>query len=412
VISSICHPLFLEWIANASLLPRQPEICRQLVSIWLSKQHTSWRFTMYHKVRTPFCNISTGLINTSTACQPLQNAFEFDSLSPAASIYSYCALMTPVSIPKCNACVAQMTAQNYTNNCMSSLQIYIQCPLTNPPKVVTALNGACQQQPIPGKTISLQGSLFSTTPVNITAPSATPSGTYTPSNSSFPLGAKIGVAVGGLVLLLSALGACIIWRGKRRRRSFLLRHQQQSGYAEWVAAQQNRSAMQTPTQGFPHDMREADAGIHAVSATSSRESGGVFFDSPLSQRPLVSNMAWGNPVRREDESPAEKVYFSPYTSQYNSPVSATDQIQMIGQQWPMDRKGSTGEMSRFGSGTAKVRQRSRSPRREKQENHFELQNVAPVLHHPGHGRQGSNNSNHSARSLGLTEEDHKRGDAV
>jgi hypothetical protein len=159
-------------------------------------------------------------------------------------------------------------------------------------------------------------------------------------------------------------------------------------------------------------MSAANAGITAVSATSSRESGGVFFDSPLSQRPLVSNMAWGNPVCREDESPAEKVYFSPYTSQYNSPVSATDQIQMIGQQWPLDRKGSTGGMSGFGTGTGKVRQRSRSPRREKQENHFELQNVAPVLHHPGHGRQGSNNSNHSARSLGLTEEDHKRGDAV
>jgi hypothetical protein len=76
---------------------------------------------MYHKVRTPHRVTSAGLMNTSTACQPLQNAFEFDSLSAAASTYSYCALMTPVSVPKCNACVAQMTAQNYTNNCMSSL---------------------------------------------------------------------------------------------------------------------------------------------------------------------------------------------------------------------------------------------------------------------------------------------------
>jgi hypothetical protein len=280
---------------------------------------------------------------------------------------------------------------------------------------VTALNGACQQQPIPGKTVSLQGSLFSTTPVNVTTPSATPSGTYTPSNSSFPLGARIGVAVGGLVVLLSIVGACIIWRGKHRRRSFLLRHQQQSGYADWVAQQQTRSTVQTPATAtfpreFPRDMSEANTG--GVSATSSRESTGAFFDSPLSQRPLVSNMAWGNPVHREDESPAEKVYFSPYTSQYNSPVSATDQIQMLGQQWPLDRKGSTGEMSRFGVNTGKVRNRSKSPRREEQENHFELQNVAPVLHHPGHGRQGSNNSNHSAHSLGLTEEDHRRGEAV
>jgi hypothetical protein len=154
-------------------------------------------------------------------------------------------------------------------------------------------------------------------------------------------------------------------------------------------------------------MTETNTG--GVSAVSSRESGGHFFDSPLSQRPLVSNMAWGNPVRREDESPAEKVYFSPYTSQYNSPVSATDQIQVIGQQWPLDRKGSLGESSRFGAG--KLRQRSRSPKREKQEiqNHFELQNVAPVLHHPGHGRHGSNTS---TKSLPLTEEDYRMGNAV
>jgi hypothetical protein len=117
-------------------------------------------------------------------------------------------------------------------------------------------------------------------------------------------------------------------------------------------------------------------------------------------------MAWGepgSPRRPEDESPAEKVYFSPYTSHYNSPVSATDQIQVVGQQWPLDRKGSTGA-----SGTGKIRRRSKSPK-GREENQFELQNVAPVLHHPGHGRQGSNNSD---RSLGLTEEDHRRGDAV
>jgi hypothetical protein len=245
--------------------------------------------------------------------------------------------------------------------------------------------------------------------VNVTNPTAVPTGTYTPSNSTFTLGAKIGVAVGAIIVLLAIAGVCIIWRGKRRRRSFLLRHQQQSGYAEWAAAQQNRDM--TPTPSLPHDheggMSEANAG--GVSAVS--EGGGHFFDSPLSQKPLVSNMAWGNPMRREDESPVEKVYFSPYTSPYNSPVSASDQIRVIGQQWPLDRKGSLGETSRFGSGDGRVRQRSRSPRREKQEiqNHFELQNVAPVLHHPGHGRQGSNTS---TKSLPLTEEDYRKGNAV
>ena len=271
--------------------------------------------------------------------------------------------------------------------------------LTNSSEVVTVLAGACTQQPAAGGTLSLQGSPFSTIPVNVTSPSATPSGTYTPSNTNFPLGAKIGVAVGGIVLLLSILGCAIIWRGKRRRRSYLLRHQQQTGYAEWVAEQQSRSAATTPgfgsmSQAMPH--------------VNNRESGGAFFDSPLSQKALVPNAAWGDltrPRRAEEESPVEKVYFSPYTSQYNSPVSASDQIQVVGQQWPLDRKGSVDRA--FGSST--VRNRSKSPKRGEKNNQFELQNVAPVLHHPGHGRQGSGNS---TRSLGLTEDDHRRGDAV
>lgn len=305
---------------------------------------------------------------------------------------------TPVS-PKQDLKTSPTTVRLYFHTHIS--------PLTNISKVVTALNGACTQQPVPGKTISLSGSIFSNTVVNVTTPSAVPTGTYTPSNSTFTLGAKIGVAVGGIIVLLAIAGVCIIWRGKRRRRSFLLRHQQQNGYAEWVADQQHRSM--PPTPSLPQDGGMTETNTGGVSAVSSRESGGHFFDSPLSQRPLVSNMAWGNPVRREDESPAEKVYFSPYTSQYNSPVSATDQIQVIGQQWPLDRKGSLGESSRFGAG--KLRQRSRSPKREKQEiqDHFELQNVAPVLQHPGHGRHGSNTS---TRSLPLTEEDYRRGNAV
>jgi hypothetical protein len=49
---------------------------------------------------------------------------------------------------------------------------------------------------------------------------------------------------------------------------------------------------------------------------------------------------------------------------------------------------------------------SRSRSREKKEvvgDQFEMQNVAPVLMHPGHGR---------GCSLGLTEEDAKRGAAM
>jgi len=112
-----------------------------------------------------------------------------------------------------------------------------------------------------------------------------------------------------------------------------------------------------------------------------------------------------------EESPVsavgEKAYFSPYTSQYTSPVSATEPV-MVGREWPMPlgRSGSEGGRT-SGRGThtgGRVQSRSRS--REKKENmgdQFEMQNVAPVLLHPGHGRTGS---------LGLREEDAKRGAAV
>jgi hypothetical protein len=144
--------------------------------------------------------------------------------------------------------------------------------------------------------------------------------------------------------------------------------------------------------------------------------GGAFFDSPDSQRPVHP---WGARAG-EDESPAsafgEKAYFSPYSSNYNSPVSAHDPIPPISRDWPVERKGSIHDhvpvardwgIDRKGSiqsGSSRVRSRSRENReKERDAGGFEMQNVAPVLKHPGHGRGGS---------LGLTEEDMKRGDAL
>jgi hypothetical protein len=145
---------------------------------------------------------------------------------------------------------------------------------------------------------------------------------------------------------------------------------------------------------------------------------GPFFDSPDSQRPL--HHAWSaRPM--EEESPVttfgEKAYFSPYTSNYSSPVSAQDGIPATGKEWPVERKTdlhSPVEVGRdwpaasidrkisVGSGSGRLRSRSREPR-EKDGGQFEMQNVAPILNHPGHGRGGS---------FGLTEEDAKRGAAL
>ncbi|KAH8794625.1 hypothetical protein BGZ57DRAFT_866801 [Hyaloscypha finlandica] len=385
-----------DFASTATGVTFQSCVTCQLGSTYIdpATKKTDFQFALYNlRYAVSWClfgypnntNVPSTPCITSTACQPIENAIEFDSLNAAAATYSYCALMSAVAVPKCNACLAQQKDQIYINN------------------FVIALNGACQQQPTPGHTISLNGSLFSTTTVNVTSPSAIPSGTYTPSNEKFTLGAKIGVAVGGIIILLAMVGACIIWRGRKRRQSFLLRHQQQTGYAEWVAAQQSIRSP-PPSATFPNGGLRSPRRDQFEASMGATQSGGAFFDSPQSQKPLVASMPWGGGMS-EDMSPAnEKVYFSPYSSNYNSPVSATDQVQTVGQQWPLDGKDGVAGTSGFGR-SFQNRSRSRE-KKDSKGDHFEMQVVAPTLEHPGHGRQGSD------KSLGLTEEDHRRGDAV
>jgi hypothetical protein len=102
---------------------RQLEICRKLVSVWLSKQYKCSQYPLHHQVRTRPPVAGARLTSNSTACQPIENAIEFDSLNAAAATYSYCALMSAVSVPKCNACLSQQTDQFYINNCMSSVSV-------------------------------------------------------------------------------------------------------------------------------------------------------------------------------------------------------------------------------------------------------------------------------------------------
>ena len=120
----------------------------------------------------------------------------------------------------------------------------------------------------------------------------------------------------------------------------------------------------------------------------------AYFDSPNSQRALHPWAA----RKLEDDSPqsaaGEKIYFSPYSSHYTSPVSAVDQVHVRGQDWPIDRKGSLG-----GDGPSRSQS---TEKRMKDQQGFEMQNVAPVLQHPGNGRS----------QTGLTEEDAKSGRAL
>lgn len=300
---------------------------------------------------------------TGFACGQLQSAFEFDSLAPEQGEFAYCSQYASYLVPRCTNCTAQVQSQMYLTN------------------YAVFLNAACQQQPVPGKTVSIAGNVFSSNLIVITNPSSQAVGTFTPSTGGLNLGDKIGIAVGGILAILGVTGFCVVWNGRRRRRRVLARHQKQTGYADWLAQQEAEAAR--GNGGGMVDQTPVDTG-----------SAGGFFDSPQSTRPLVR--AW-MPGQREEESPmsavGEKAYFSPYSSNYSSPQSAGEQALNY---WPLDRKGSI-------PGTG----RSRSVEREEPGDRIEMQNVPPVLHHPGHGRGKG-----APYLPGLSEEDVKRGTAL
>ena len=183
----------------------------------------------------------------------------------------------------------------------------------------------------------------------------------------------MGIAIGSLALIITVLGCCVVWRGKKKRRAFLEQRQKQPAYAEWVAQQVSERSPH-PGMGFPP-----------------HSAGGFFQDSPqsaMSQQPLFPHQDWGMGRGRheEDTSPAqEKKFFSPYSSNYSSPISATEQAQVVAREWPTDRHSS------FGSSAPRPPLRSASGSGERQGeregDRIEMQNVTPVLLHPGHGRR-------------------------
>ncbi|KAG9235295.1 hypothetical protein BJ875DRAFT_374536 [Amylocarpus encephaloides] len=315
-------------------------------------------------------NVGSTPCTIGFSCGPLEKAFEYDSLSPQTTTLGYCSQnYHSTTIQACKNCLGAQTEKKFLNN------------------YAIALQAACEQQTLPGQTISIEGSIFSDIRVNITDPTKDPNNveTSTPTGG-LTLGAKIGIAVGALLVILAITGFCIIWNGRRRRRRILAQRQRESGYDDW---RKHHNFEQTEVSGGnPMTSTPQDGSSSA----------GGFFDSPASTRPLVSQRPWPQPQPRDEESPlsavGEKAYFSPYSSNYSSPISAIDQVQTIGT-WPQDRKGSLGMNSALGrqKGPEKVE-------REPDGDRIEMQNVAPVLLHPGNGR---------GQPAGLAAEDARRG---
>lgn len=202
----------------------------------------------------------------------------------------------------CTECL-QVGDQTYLANCTSPLNLSSDSWLTCAD--ITILQAGCEQRPEPGVTVAFEGTVFSTDHVNVTAP--TPTATVNPDwfdNGPINLGAKVGIAVGGLVFVLCTLGCCIVWNGKRRRRAYLRTIQSRAG---------QRPAGQRP-KGWP------TPGHLTINSEMN--------ETPVSQRPLRGwddspLTATSQPLSARSDGTFPR-YFSPYSSQYNSPVSATD----------------------------------------------------------------------------------------
>jgi hypothetical protein len=262
---------------------------------------------------------------------------------------------------------------------------------------VTALQAACIQQPVPGSTVSISGNLFSSIRTNITDPtiSLLPNNRNALDSSGLTLGARVGVAVSAIITLLTITGCCIICIGKRRRRSILRQKQRRSGFAEWNNGIQPAN---TQSSSLPFGRR---ADPPAPKTIVVQEGDNVSPIQPYSdnspQNQGDRKPPWAMNSIIEVDSPVnvmpcgEKVYFSPYSSQYTSPVSASEALLINTQEWPGDNKSASATSGRKASWTwerdLKIGPENGDDGIVREQ--IELQNVVPqpvLLHHPGNGR--------------------------
>ncbi|KAK8079100.1 hypothetical protein PG994_002907 [Apiospora phragmitis] len=350
---------------------------------------------------------------TTTACGPFRQAIEIDQLSTNASTYSYCSLWDYDHSEKCSECLLRLPDGHIQNNFFQVLE------------------GACRVSPKPGQTLGLDGDIFSlTNPVNVSSPTPTASIKSHEPAGPLSLGAIVGVVIGGVVTFLALMGCCVVWNGKRRRKAYLRKREEMK--QTWPSPAAGSGMFQTLSASQQQPLRN-------------------WGDTPVSQAPLRGN-GWGDtPVSQRgprgwDESPITPVtehtyppeggrYFSPYGSQFTSPVSAGADGRPQGPTlagWPAEKAAQQqngigvaispdeehGHNAFWGDKKGKDREQQQQHHQPPHHNHqgygsedtYEMQegvgsaggyahhepqqhqqyhqNTAPVLEHPGYGRRG------------------------
>ncbi|KAK4127949.1 hypothetical protein N657DRAFT_565381 [Parathielavia appendiculata] len=225
---------------------------------------------------------------TRTACEPLRDAVEYQNMTTVVGAYDYCSNWELDMMSHCGPCLQGLDGGIHINNYMTILQ------------------AACEQKPAPGSTVSIDGDPFGTTPIVVVPPQVSYSSVPTPDYGPISLGARVGIAFGGLAFLLAIAGFCIVCNGKRRRRAYLRELERRQG-----------------GQVYPHP-KTRYGGSGSV--------GPDMFETPVSQRPL---RGWDNesPVSAHTDGTFPR-YFSPYSSQFNSPVTGPEGPGPSNAQWP------------------------------------------------------------------------------
>ncbi|KAK5993337.1 hypothetical protein PT974_06766 [Cladobotryum mycophilum] len=132
--------------------------------------------------------------NTDATCGPFNDPLTSDGPSPnVTATWDYCAAndgeFLGSQLQPCISCLRDSKNQTYLANFM------------------TALEAGCMQSPDNVTTLGLSGSLFTTTPINITDPNASPDSSHGHPHHHLSLAAIIGIVVA--IVLIFALAICL-----------------------------------------------------------------------------------------------------------------------------------------------------------------------------------------------------------
>jgi hypothetical protein len=148
--------------------------------------------------------------------------------------------------------------------------------------------------------------------------------TFNAHKPSLTLGAKIGIAVGSFLFLATILGCCIVWRGRRKRRAQL---------ARFAAKRQEKIQVMTTVDQVPKWKEQHHDSPQSESSRAFQSQGSWQWSEADAARWQQSQQDLAIRTTESPISPSPQ-FFSPYTSQHNSPISPT-QGQPMMRDWPI-----------------------------------------------------------------------------